>query len=395
MTEKMLGVGLVRDKKGVHLFEIDKPELKKPTDVLVRIKENGVCGTDTNMSKHDYKDIAENRNEIVLGHEMMGVVEQVGETVSGFKPGDHVTMTVRRPCGKCAPCNSGRSDFCQTGLFEERGIHKLDGFLTQYVVDDQQWIVKVPRGLERYGSMAEPLSVVYKAIEQARYVQQRMPWSCLHKKHSWLSPQWGQCKNGVVLGVGPIGFLAAALMRLGGMEVTVISRSESKDPRVKLVRKLGCEYRSTSESAIGKIGQELSDNKRIDFLFEAAGASEAAFRMVPFLSRGGTCVLTGIPRGELKLSLEANTPASASGNGEGQTLDTNLLMRQITRHSLALIGSVNSNRKHFEKALASVKPINKAFPGALDQFVSLRVPLREYAKAFEAEKIMKAVVEIR
>ncbi len=391
--EEMLGVGLKRSETGVHSFELPVPKIEKPTQVLVRIKENGICGSDTNMVKHDYKDIAQDRNEIVLGHEGMGVVEKVGKSVKKLKVGDFVTMTVRRPCAFCAPCKNGRSDFCQTGLFNERGIHKLDGFLTEFVVDEEEFIIKVPKGLEKYGVLSEPLSVCEKALEQILFVQSRMPWDCGHANHDWKGKEWGGCKNAVVLGVGPIGFLSAALLRLKGFEVTVVSRTEKSDSRVALTKRLGCEYFTTREQEPEEIGSQLTEGgKRIDLVFEAAGAAELAFRMIPFISRSGSCVLTGIPHREIKATLETkNRPMPSQ---EPSSVDSKILMRQITRHNLAVIGSVNSNRTHFENALESMREINKEFGNILGEFVSMRVPLKEFKRAFEAEKIMKAVVEI-
>jgi len=77
----MLAIGMLRGKSGVHTFELPKPEIKQPDEVLVRVKEAGVDGTDFNMVKHNLQDIAEGRNKIVMGHEMVGVVEAVGSDV--------------------------------------------------------------------------------------------------------------------------------------------------------------------------------------------------------------------------------------------------------------------------------------------------------------------------
>ncbi len=64
----MLAIGMVRGKSGVHTFEVSKPEIKQPDEVLVRVKEAGVDGTDFNMVKHNLQDIAEDRNQIITGH---------------------------------------------------------------------------------------------------------------------------------------------------------------------------------------------------------------------------------------------------------------------------------------------------------------------------------------
>lgn len=131
----MLAVGMVRGKPGVHVFELPMPEIKQPDEVLVRVKEVGVDGTDFNAVRYNLQDIAEGRNEIAMGHEMVGVVEAVGSGVKSLTPGEEVTITVRRGCGQCEPCLHNVSDMCVTGLYKERGLHKLGGFLAQFVVD--------------------------------------------------------------------------------------------------------------------------------------------------------------------------------------------------------------------------------------------------------------------
>ena len=134
----MLAIGMIRGKPGVHALERPKPEIKQPDEVLIRVKEVGVDGTDYGMLRHGVQDIAEGRDEMVMGHEVVGVVEEVGNDVKSLVLGDLVTLTVRRGCGRCHPCLHNQSDMCMTGLYTERGIHRLDGFLTEYVVDQEQ-----------------------------------------------------------------------------------------------------------------------------------------------------------------------------------------------------------------------------------------------------------------
>jgi threonine dehydrogenase-like Zn-dependent dehydrogenase len=171
----MFAVGMLRGKPGVHHFEIPKPEIKQPDEVLVRVKEVGLDGTDFGIVKQGTPDIAEKRSEMVMGHEMVGMVETVGSEVKSLAPGDPVAMTVRRGCGICYPCLHNQSDMCLTGLFTERGIHKLDGFLTQYVVDREQYLAKIPPELVKLAVFTEPLSIVEKGIEQIRIIQSRLP----------------------------------------------------------------------------------------------------------------------------------------------------------------------------------------------------------------------------
>jgi threonine dehydrogenase-like Zn-dependent dehydrogenase len=90
---------------------------------------------------------------------MVGVVEEVGSEVMSVTPGDTVVMTVRRGCGICPPCLHNQSDMCMTGLYTERGIHKRDGYFTEFVVDQEQYAVKVPPDLAKLAVFTEPLSI--------------------------------------------------------------------------------------------------------------------------------------------------------------------------------------------------------------------------------------------
>lgn len=129
-----------------------------------------------------------------------------------------------------------------TGLFTERGIHKLDGFLTEYVVDQEQYMVRIPTELVDLAVFTEPLSIVEKAIDQIRIIQSRLPWTCTHPEHGFESAEWGGCKTALVVGAGPLGLLAAALIRLSTARTFVADIVPDDSPKARLVDKLGAHY---------------------------------------------------------------------------------------------------------------------------------------------------------
>src|SRR5690606_30851535 len=104
-------------------------------------------------------------------HELLGQVVEIGDAVTRVQPGDLATFTVRRGCGECEPCAINRSDMCRTGRYRERGIKGLDGFQTEYIVDAEEHIVRIPAELEAVGVLTEPLSIVEKAIDEAVRLQ--------------------------------------------------------------------------------------------------------------------------------------------------------------------------------------------------------------------------------
>jgi threonine dehydrogenase-like Zn-dependent dehydrogenase len=356
------------------------PEIKQPDEVLVRVKEVGLDGTDFNMVRYGLHDIAEGRNEMAMGHEMVGVVEAVGNGVESLTSGDLVTVTVRRGCGQCQPCLHNQSDMCMTGLYKERGIHKLDGFLTRFVVDKEQYVVKVPRDLVKLAVFTEPLSIAEKGIEQIRVIQSRLPWACSHPEHTFLSEQWGGCKTALVVGAGPLGLLAIALLRLAQVYTYVADIVPEDSPKVHLAKHMGAIYidaRKKTPQEIVKLCCSPTGN--LGIIFEAAGAASTAVELIPYMSRSSIYVMTGIPRGNLVIQVDAAQ-----------------LVRQIVRYNQVVVGSVNSNRSHFEMALKDMPEINSRFGGILEEMITHRFRLEDYQRAFDLgdSKHIKTVIEV-
>src|SRR5438045_2067173 len=124
---KMRAVGVVPSRREVALLEHDHPEISNPRQVKVRVLDVGICGTDREICTFVYGAPPAGSNYLVLGHESLGQVVEVGKKVKGLKKGDLVVPSVRRPCKNdhCRPCRDDRQDFCATGEFVERGINQV------------------------------------------------------------------------------------------------------------------------------------------------------------------------------------------------------------------------------------------------------------------------------
>src|SRR5574341_475871 len=158
----------------VHLRDVPKPsvaDVPNGRGVFVKILRVGVDGTDKEINAAEYGAAPNGSGYLILGHESFGRVEEVGPNVTEFKPGDFVAATVRRP-GSSIYDAIGTYDMTTDSTYFERGINLRHGFLTEYVVDDPEYIVRVPEGLKNAGVLMEPTSVVEKAIEQAYRIQQ-------------------------------------------------------------------------------------------------------------------------------------------------------------------------------------------------------------------------------
>ena len=174
----MKAIAVFPARKEIRLINHDIPKITKPTEVKVRILEVGVCGTDRDICAFQYGTPPVDSEYLIIGHESLGEVVEVGPEVSRIVVGDLVVLTVRRPCPheNCFACRNGRQDFCFTGDFAERGIKGVHGFMTEFVVDDEKYLNRVPRALRDIAIMTEPLTIAEKALTQVWQVQQRLPW---------------------------------------------------------------------------------------------------------------------------------------------------------------------------------------------------------------------------
>ena len=148
----MKAIAIVPGTQSVHVADVPEPTIGAPDEIKLRMVRVGICGTDREEVTGGRADAPAGQTELVIGHEMLGQVVEVGSAVQRVRPGDYAVFTVRRGCGTCLPCLMNRSDMCLTGGYRERGIKGLDGYQTEYAVDKEQYLVQIPAGTrERRG----------------------------------------------------------------------------------------------------------------------------------------------------------------------------------------------------------------------------------------------------
>ena len=201
----------------------------------MKVLRVGVDGTDKEINAAEYGAAPPGYDFLVIGHEGFGRVEAVGPNVTELKPGDYVVATVRRP-GKSIYDLIGTNDMTTDDTYYERGINLRHGYLTEYYVDDVEFIVKVPQGLKHVGVLLEPTTVVEKGIYQAYEIQRRLK-------------VW-RPRKAAVMGAGTIGLLATLVLRLRGIEVTTFARSTKPYLNADLIEQLGARYISTKDVPI-------------------------------------------------------------------------------------------------------------------------------------------------
>jgi threonine dehydrogenase-like Zn-dependent dehydrogenase len=306
-------------------------------EVLVRTLEVGVCGTDREISEGLFGVPPEDEQLLVLGHEALAAVARDGY---GFTRGQLVTATVRRSCGHCIACAEDSPDSCLTGDYSERGITRLHGYARELVTEDPEQLVAIPKSLGRLGVLAEPTSICERALRHARTIGGRQPW---------------QLERGLVIGAGAIGLLMTYLLRLADLEVW----TASLEPENELVERSGARYVSIHDN-------ELSELGKFDLVIEAAGSAQVMARTLGLLRRGGVACLLGIDPHDQTVELD------------GQVLGVDTILE-----NRVLFGSVNAQRRDWLTAVDDLDRVRERWPEALDQFVTLRVPLDRFPEAFE------------
>jgi threonine dehydrogenase-like Zn-dependent dehydrogenase len=284
--------------------------------------------------------------------------------VRNVKPGDYVTATVRRP-GNSIYDRIGTCDMTSEETYYERGINLLHGFLTEYYVDDCEYIVRVPQGLKHLHVLMEPMSCAAKAVQQAYEVQRRLKvWR----------PQ-----RAFVMGAGQIGLLGTLILRLRGLDVYTVARRPKPRLNAEIVEGLGARYVSTQHTSIEQL---VKDVGKPDIILEATGNSEMAFRSMEYLGLNGVLVWHSVTGGKTQT-----------------TVPSDRINLEFVLGNKLLLGSVNANRGHFEAGISDLALGESMYPGVIGKI--LTHPLRgldRYAEMMrllvEDDQALKVYVEV-
>lgn len=359
----MRAVAVFPGTKQVRVIEKPYPPPLSGNQVLLRILEVGICGTDREIAEFHYGAPPAGSDHLILGHEALAEVVDTGPEVTSIKQGQLVVPTVRRPCPhrECEPCRAHRQDFCVTGDFLERGIKEAHGFLQEYVVEEDAYLVPAHRKLAEVAVLAEPLSVAAKAAEQSRSIQQRLPWDRKRVR-------------GLVLGAGPVGLVGALSMGVSGVETFVYSLEPSTDVRATITHDLGGTYVSGAEVPLRDFAQRIGT---MDLIYEAVGISSVGFEALGALGPNGLLVFTGVP-----------------APGKPRPIDTDTLMRDMVLKNQLLFGTVNASRSAFETALHELEQGMFLFPEGVRALITKRHRMDEAPALVTARGGIKQVVKL-
>jgi glucose 1-dehydrogenase len=321
-----------------HLHSISLPPVG-PGDVRVRTLVGGVCGTDREIVEAKFGAPPFGESALIIGHEVVGIVEEIGSGVVGFAPGDLVTATVRRGCG-CGPCASGQPDFCETLTYNERGILRMHGYWCEQWVEAAANLVLVPASVGELGVLLEPMTIAEKALRQAAAIQRRIA--------GW------RPRTALVYGGGPIGVLTALVLRARDIDVVVFDLKDADAPNAALVQAAGARWVSLAGTTPQAAARDLPP---LDLIVECTGRAEPVFASMEILANNG--VLAAI---------------SITGMGGDATIPADAINLGFVLGNKVLVGCVNAHRDDFDAALIDLQTIDGRWPGLIARTITHRYP---------------------
>jgi glucose 1-dehydrogenase len=347
------------ERDSIHMRDMPDPAMSSD-HVLVKMLRVGLCGTDAEINHGLYGKPPDGEEYLILGHENLGVVADVGRGVTGWKTGDLVVSTVRRPCGECPNCDGGENDCCSSGKYTERGIMRRHGFMAEYYVETPEYLHRIPKAIEPFAVLLEPMSVVEKGIDHAFSLQRRL--------RTW------KPRLCVVLGGGPVGLLGAAALRARGLRVIVAGREPASDLRAQVAIQMGVEYISTKSSVLEVVEQV----GRPDLVLEATGSSKVVFDAMEMLALNGVLCLL-----------------SVTGGSTVHEEPIDRINQLLVLGNQVVFGSVNANHRHFAQGVEDFVIIERQWPGTMSRLLTNRIPWQNFKTWFgERGSGIKTTLEI-
>jgi len=329
--------------------EIEIRDVQKPIptgdEVLIKIERIGVCGSDIHVfhGLHPYTSYP-----VVQGHEIGGVVAEIGKKVQGFVPGDKVVFMPQVTCGECYPCRHGMYHICDH--LKVMGF-QTSGAAQEYFAVKAEMVIKLPDSMTLdQAAMIEPVSVAVHALSRAGNLDGLKV---------------------VVLGAGTIGNLVGQVARASGAKGVIITDVSE----YKLEKARACGFEHVVNSQREDLGQAILNTfgpDKADLILECVGVQDTITQAVSNARKGSTIVVVGV-------------------FGKKPLVDLGL----VQDRELSLLGTLMYQKKDYLRAIELVA----AGKLTLDQMVTHRFSFNHYLEAYEAiessgGKYMKVMIDL-
>lgn len=264
-----------RAAAGIDLQDIAKPT-PGPNDVLIRVKRSAICGTDMHIYNWDAWAQKTIPVPMAVGHEYCGEVVEIGSEVAGFKPGDRVSGEGHITCGHCRNCRAGRRHLCRNTVGV--GVNRPGAF-AEYVVIPAFNAFKLPAAIDdEIAAILDPLGNAVHTALAFDVVGEDV----------------------LITGAGPIGIMAAAIVRFIGARNVVIT--DINDYRLDLARKMGATLAlNVTRDKLDDAMKQLGMQEGFDVGLEMSGNAAALRDMLRTMHHGGSIAMLGIPPNEVAI----------------------------------------------------------------------------------------------
>jgi threonine 3-dehydrogenase len=264
-----------RAAAGIELQDIPRPTIG-PNDLLIRVKRTAICGTDMHIYNWDAWAQKTIPVPMAVGHEYCGVVVEAGSEVSGFAAGDRVSGEGHITCGYCRNCRAGRRHLCRNTVGV--GVNR-PGCFAEYVVIPAFNAFKLPEAIDdEIAAILDPLGNAVHTALAFDVVGEDV----------------------LITGAGPIGIMAAAIVRFVGARHVVIT--DVNDYRLELARKMGATLAiNVTRDSLDDAMHQLGMREGFDVGLEMSGNAAALRDMLRTMHHGGSVAMLGIPSTEVAI----------------------------------------------------------------------------------------------
>lgn len=262
---------------GLWMEEVPVPQIG-PHEVLVRVRRTSICGTDLHI--HDWDEWASSTIPVpmVVGHEFMGEIAEVGSEVHGLRVGERVAGEGHITCGHCRNCRAGRREFCHNHL--SVGVSRPGAF-AEYIALPAENVYPVPDHVsDEVAAVLDPLGNATHTALAFDVVGEDV----------------------LITGAGPIGVMAAAIVRHIGARFVVVT--DVNPYRLELASRMGVDrVVDVTESDPTSVMDELGMTEGFDVGLEMSGTEAAFNQMLDVMNHGGKVAVLGIPSGAVRLDV--------------------------------------------------------------------------------------------
>lgn len=275
MSNRMKALVKRHAEPGLWLEDVPLPQIDI-NDVMVKVDRTGICGTDVHIYKWDAWAKKTIPVPMIVGHEFVGTIVEVGSNVNDFKPGMLVSGEGHVVCGRCRNCMAGRRHLCAdtSGI----GVNRSGAFAEYIALPNANvW--------EHFESIDRDVAAIFDPFGNA--VHTALQWDLLGE-------------DVLITGAGPIGIMAAAVCRYAGARYVVVT--DVNPWRLELAKRMGAtRVVDVRTEKLHDVQQELGMAEGFDIGLEMSGSGAALSDMIDNMCHGGKISLLGIPEGSMHI----------------------------------------------------------------------------------------------